>query len=107
MIQLRRQHVYFCFDIFLPKCDERVRADVDSSNTQPIHEIRKSGRVYTMPRNRRLDPIGASQYVEVQKHDKGDRPYFDDLFSALVYEDGMLVEGFQYGDGEPLNQTVI
>lgn len=98
MIQLRRRHAYVCFDIFLPECDERVRADAGSSYTLPIYEIRKAGKVYVMRRNKGLDAVCTSQYTKIRTLDKGGRPYFDDLFSAHVYEDGILIETFPNGD---------
>lgn len=92
MIQLRRNHAYFCFDFFLQSDGKLSTGNICRKVNQPIHEIRKLGSTYHMRRNKRLDQIIAAQYSESQKYNKGELPHFQDLFKAAVYDDGILVE---------------
>jgi hypothetical protein len=104
MIRMRRQDVLICFDIFPQDLSCQIR-HVERSNGPPIHEIYKIDEVYHMQRNKSLDAQVDEEYRRLQEFDKGERPYFYDVKNPPVYEDGRLLEGFQYGDGAEDNEA--
>ncbi|KAM0425474.1 hypothetical protein ACHAPT_009263 [Fusarium lateritium] len=102
MIQLRRKRIYFCFDLFLSECSNETRADVSQSTEHLIHLISKVGRrgSYRVSRNKALETTCSLQLRDRQNWDKGERPFFDDMFTALVYHNGILVEDPEHGVGD-------
>lgn len=92
-VQLRRNRMLVCFDLFLSDCKPEVRTEVDKSAARPIHVVVESGNVYHVRRHPALDTRVARRYAALQDIDKGPRPYFTDSRTTTIYVDGIRVEG--------------
>lgn len=91
-VQLRRNRMVICFDLFLDTCEPEVRRQIHDSVARPIHTIVKSGDSYGMIRHQGLDKRVAQRYAELQSVDKGPRPYFTDSRNPPFYVDGIRVD---------------
>jgi hypothetical protein len=91
-VQLRRNRMVVCFDLFLDTCKPEVRRQIHDSVARPIHTIVKSGDSYRMIRHQGLDKRVAQRYAELQSVDKGPRPYFTDSRNPPFYVDGIRVD---------------
>ncbi|KAI1735009.1 hypothetical protein F4680DRAFT_453404 [Xylaria scruposa] len=94
MIQLRRNHAYFCFDVFLQDgSDQPFNNELCRKTDQAVYRIVKTGRgEYSLERNKTAEKVFALHYLDIQRYDKGDLPYFQDWLNPSFYDDGILVE---------------
>lgn len=92
VVQLRRNRILVCFDLFPCDCKPEVRREVDESAARPIHAVVESGNVYHVRRHPALDARVARRYAVLQDVDKGPRPYFSDSRTPTIYIDGVRVE---------------
>ncbi|KAK4150364.1 hypothetical protein C8A00DRAFT_37035 [Chaetomidium leptoderma] len=75
-VQLRRNRILVCFNVFLDHCTPEFRRQMDETVARPIH----------------LDTRVAREIAWIQEIDKGPRPYFTDDMNPLCYDDGIRVE---------------
>ncbi|KAI1811123.1 hypothetical protein GGS20DRAFT_564341 [Poronia punctata] len=98
MVELRRTHAYFCFDVFLrdgekPAEDKDVDLEKCKRADMPVYRISRIERgVHSLELNKAAGRAFGVQYVGIQKFDKGFPPYFRDAHAMSTYIDGRLVE---------------
>ena len=85
--------MYIYADIFW-KCSSHRR----SSDTIAIYKVVRDENGYCLSRNKSLNAHVRAEYIRLQELDKGDLLYFYDTINPSVYENGRLIEDFQYKD---------
>lgn len=93
-VQLHRNRMRVCFDVFLDRCTPEFRKRMDETVATPIHAVIKLGEDdrYQVERKPPLDARVARKIVQVQMFDEGPRPYFTDSMVVMCYDDGVRVE---------------
>jgi hypothetical protein len=93
-VQLHRNRMRVCFDVFLDRCTPELRRQMDETAARPIHAVIKLGDNdrYQVDRRPPLDARVAGQIAHVQECDEGPRPYFTDSMIIMTYDDGVRVE---------------
>ena len=93
-VQLHRNRMRVCFDVFLDRCTPELRRQMDETAARPIHAVIKPGGndKYQVDRRPPLDARVAGEIAAVQEADEGPRPYFTDSMIIMTYDDGVRVE---------------
>jgi hypothetical protein len=92
-VQLHRNRMRVCFDVFLDRCTSELRRQMDETAARPIHAVLKlADDKYQVDRRPRLDARVADRVADVQECDEGPRPYFTDSMIIMTYDDGVRVE---------------
>jgi hypothetical protein len=93
-VQLRRNRMLVCFDVFLDHCTPELRQQMDETVARPIHAVTKlaDDNRYRVDRKPPLDVRVAREIAWVQEVDEGPRPYFTDDMNPPFYDGGIRVE---------------
>jgi len=99
-VELFRNRLRVCFDVFLARCTPELRRQMDETAEQPIHAVYvqppRGGTVgggYAVGRKLPYDARVAAAIADIQSRDKGPRPYCRDGARSMFYGNGMRVDG--------------
>lgn len=75
-VQLHRDQMRICFDVFLNHCTPEFRSQADETAARPIHAVAKlgGGDRYAVDRKLQFDAGVSRGIVRVQKRDEGPAP---------------------------------
>ncbi len=90
-VELHRNHLRVCFDVFLSHCTSELRQQMDETPEWPIHAVWEHGRG-VFRGEEAYDARVAAGLARIQTRDKGPRPYFRDENTTMFYRDGIRVE---------------
>jgi hypothetical protein len=96
IVELKRHHIFICFDLFLEKCDAQLRKEAEKIHKRPVYRISQKGNVYFVRRWKAGDRYVVEDYRLLQKREyEGKPPYFVDIENPHGYVGGIRFEPWE------------